>query len=86
VTPAPCGWLHMEVLERDKMEWMTDVPLHPQPSEVGGWCLPCSRCVAELCLQQGGWAELANERCSTRWVGLTVQGSQQGRWAELNYI
>ena len=36
VSAAPHGWLHMEVLERDKMEWMTDVPLHPQPSEVGG--------------------------------------------------
>jgi len=53
VTPTPHGWLHMEVLERDKMEWMTDVPLHPQPSEVGEWGLPCSQRVAEQYLQQG---------------------------------
>jgi len=61
MTPAPCGWLHMEVLEKDKMEWMTDVPLHPQPSEVGGWCLPCSQCAAEQCSQQsmvGGASKL----------------------------
>ena len=31
------GWLHMEVLEKDKMQWMTDVSLHPQPGEVGVW-------------------------------------------------
>lgn len=35
VVGAPHGWLHMEVLEKDKMQWMTDVPLHPQPGEVG---------------------------------------------------
>ena len=27
-------WLHMDVVEKEKMEWMTDVPLHPQSSEV----------------------------------------------------
>ena len=31
------GWLHMEVMEKDKMQWMTDVSLHPQPEEVGEW-------------------------------------------------
>ena len=35
IVGAPHGWLHMEVLEKDKMQWMTDVSLHPQPGEVG---------------------------------------------------
>ena len=26
----PGKWLHMDVIEKEKMEWMTDVPLFPQ--------------------------------------------------------
>ena len=28
----PGRWLHMGVVEREKMEWMTDMPLYPQHS------------------------------------------------------
>lgn len=28
------GWLHMNTVEREKMEWMMDVPIHPQSNEV----------------------------------------------------
>lgn len=28
----PGRWLHMDVIERDKMEWMTDIPLYRQDS------------------------------------------------------
>ena len=31
----PGKWLHMDVIEKEKMEWMTDVPLFPQPSSLG---------------------------------------------------
>ena len=27
-TTTPTSWVHMNVVERDKMEWMTDVPSH----------------------------------------------------------
>jgi hypothetical protein len=26
----PGKWLHMDIMEKEKMEWMTDVPLYPQ--------------------------------------------------------
>ena len=26
---TPTSWVHMDVVERDKMEWMTDVGIHP---------------------------------------------------------
>lgn len=28
----PGKWLHMDVVEKEKLEWMTDVPLYPQDS------------------------------------------------------
>ncbi len=43
--PPPSGWLHMGTVEREKMEWMTDVPTHGQASQVQDVQL-----VAPLCL------------------------------------
>ncbi len=28
------GWLHMDTVEKEKMEWMTDVQIHPRTNEV----------------------------------------------------
>ena len=38
----PGKWLHMDIIEKEKMEWMTDVPLFPRdvdasPSEGEEW-------------------------------------------------
>ena len=32
----PGRWLHMDVVEKEKMEWMTDVPLYPQDTSSSG--------------------------------------------------
>ena len=31
---TPTSWVHMDVVEREKMEWMTDVSIHPPRGEV----------------------------------------------------
>ncbi len=43
--PPPSGWLHMDAVEREKMERMTGVPTHGQASQVQD-----VRLVAPLCL------------------------------------